>query len=57
MNFSAGFGFILFLLILGFSNYLMMLKRYENSLKNRKLIQKNKIAELYPKGTYIKALI
>ena len=55
MNFSAGFGFILFLLMIGFSNYLMMLKRYENGLKNRKLIQKNKIAELYPKGTFIKA--
>ncbi len=53
MNLEAGFQFIIFLLLFGFTNYLMMLKRYENDLKKRQLIQKNRIAELYPKGTFI----
>ncbi len=53
MNLLAGFQFILFLFFFGFTNYLMMLKRYDNDLKKRKLIQKNKISTLYPKGTFI----
>ena len=55
MNFEAGFRFIIFLALFGFTNYLMMLKRYENDLKKRKMIQKNRIAVLYPKGTFINA--
>ena len=54
MNLEAGFRFIIFLLLFGSTNYLMMLKRYENDLKKRQIIQKNRIAELYPKGTFIR---
>ena len=53
MDLEAGFRFIVFLVLFGFTNYLMMLKRYENDLKKRQIIQKNRIAELYPKGTFI----
>ncbi len=53
MNLEAGFKFIIFLFLFGFTNYLMMLKRYENDLKKRQLIQKNRIATLYPKSTFI----
>ena len=53
MNLEAGFRFIIFLALFGFTNYLMMLKRYENELKKRQIIQKNRIAVLYPKGTFI----
>ena len=53
MNLEAGFQFIIFLLLFGSTNYLMMLKRYENDLKKKNIIQKNRIAELYPKGTFI----
>ena len=53
MNLEAGFQFIIFLVLFGFINYLMMLKRYENDLKKRQLIKKNKISNLYPKGTFI----
>ena len=53
MNLEAGFGFIIFLAFFGFTNYLMMLNRYENDLKKRQIIQKNRIAVLYPKGTFI----
>ena len=53
MNLEAGFRFIIFLALFGFTNYLMMLKRYENDLKKKNIIQKNRIAELYPKGTFI----
>ena len=53
MNLEAGFQFITFLFLFGFTNYLMMLKRYENDLKKKNIIQKNRIAELYPKGTFI----
>ena len=53
MNLEAGFQFIIFLVFFGSANYLMMLKRYENDLKKRQLIQKNRIANLYPKGTFI----
>ena len=53
MNLEAGFQFIIFLFLFGSTNYLMMLKRYENYLKKSQIIQKNRIAELYPKGTFI----
>ena len=53
MNLEAGFQFITFLFLFGSTNYLMMLKRYENDLKKKNIIQKNRIAELYPKGTFI----
>ena len=53
MNLEAGFRFIIFLALFGFTNYMMMLKRYENDLKKKNIIQKNRIAELYPKGTFI----
>ena len=53
MNLEAGFRFIIFLALFGFTNYLMMLKRYENDLKKRQIMQKNRISELYPKGTFI----
>ena len=53
MDLEAGFRFIIFLVLFGFTNYLMMLKRYENDLKKRKMTQKNRIAVLYPKGTFI----
>ena len=53
MNLDAGFRFIIFLALFGLTNYLMMLKRYENDLKKKNIIQKNRIAELYPKGTFI----
>ena len=55
MNLEAGFQFIIFLFLFGSTNYLMMLKRYENDLKKKNIIQKNRIAELYPKGTFINA--
>ena len=53
MKFEAGLEFIIFLVLFGFTNYLMMLRRYENDLKKRKIIQNNKISRLYPKGTFI----
>ncbi len=53
MKLIAGFQFIIFLVFFGYINYLLMLKRYENDLKKRKLLQKNKISTLYPKGTFI----
>ena len=53
MNLEAGFQFIIFLFLFGSTNYLMMLNRYENDLKKRKIIKKNRITELYPKGTFI----
>ena len=54
MNLEAGFRFIIFLALFGFTNYLIMLKRYENDLKKRQIKQKNRIAVLYPKGTFIR---
>ena len=53
MNFAAGIGFIFFLLIFGVINYLMMLRRYENDIKKKKLLQHKKISRLYPKGSFI----
>ena len=53
MNIETGFKFVIFLIIFGFLNYSMMLARYENDLKKIKMIKKNKISKLYPKGTFI----
>ena len=54
MNFEAGLGFLVFLVIFGLTNYLMMLRRYEKDYKKRQLIQKHKVSSLYPKGTFIR---
>jgi len=53
MNFEAGITFIIFLVIFGFTNYLMMLRRYENDIKKKKFLQQEKISRLYPKGSFI----
>jgi len=53
MNFEAGIRFIVFLVIFGFTNYLMMMRRYENDIKKKKYLQQTKISRLYPKGSFI----
>jgi len=53
MNLEAGISFNIFLLIIGFTNYLMMLRRYENDIKKKKNLQQEKISRLYPKGSFI----
>ena len=53
MNFEAGIRFIIFLVIFGVTNYIMMLRRYENDIKKKKLLQYKKISRLYPKGSFI----
>ncbi len=53
MNFEAGIRFIVFLVLFGGTNYLMMLKRYENEIRKRKFLQQKKISKLYPKGSFI----
>ena len=53
MNFEAGIRFIVFLVIFGLTNYLMMLRRYEKDIQKRKFLQHKKISELYPKGSFI----
>ena len=53
MNFEAGIRFIVFLVIFGVTNYLMMLRRYEKDIKKKKLLQHKKISRLYPKGSFI----
>ena len=53
MDLEAGLKSIIFLFLFGFTNYWIMLIRYEKDIKKRKLIQKNKILALYPKGTFI----
>ncbi len=52
MNFDAGIRFIVFLIIFGVTNYLMMLRRYENDVKKKKYWQQEKISKLYPKGSF-----
>ncbi len=54
MNIEAGLRFIIFLVVFGFTNYLIMLRRYKKDAKNRQLIQKHKVSSLYPKGTFIR---
>ncbi len=53
MNLIAGFEFILILFTFGIINYLLMLRRYEKDIKKNKNLQIKKIAQLYPKGTFI----
>jgi len=53
MNFEAGIKFTVFLIIFGVTNYLMMLRRYENDIKKKKYLQQEKISRLYPKGSFI----
>jgi len=53
MNFEAGIKFIVFLVVFGFTNYLIMLRRYEKFIKKNKYLQKEKISRLYPKGSFI----
>ena len=53
MNFEVGIRFIVFLVIFGFTNYLMMLRRYKNEIKKKKFLQHEKISRLYPKGSFI----
>ena len=53
MSVKEGFEFIIFLILFGFANYLMMLRRYDYDLRKQKLIQRTNISKLYPKGTYI----
>ena len=53
MNFEAGIRFIFFLVLFGVTNYLMMLKRYENDIREKKFLQQQKISKLYPKGSFI----
>jgi len=49
MNFEAGIRFIVFLIIFGVTNYLMMLRRYENYIQKKKYLQREKISKLYQK--------
>jgi len=53
MNFEAGIRFIVFLVLFGVTNYLMMLRRYENEIKKMEFLQYEKISKLYPKGSFI----
>ena len=53
MNIEAGIRFIVFLVVFGVTNYLIMLKRYEKEVRKRKFSQQHKISKLYPKGTLI----
>tara|TARA_B100000900_G_scaffold206778_1_gene175343 strand:- start:24 stop:191 length:168 start_codon:yes stop_codon:yes gene_type:complete len=53
MNLIAGLQFILILFTFGTINYFLMLRRYEKDVKKNKNLQLKKIAELYPKGTFI----
>ena len=53
MNIDAGIRFIVFLILFGVTNYLLMLRRFENDLKKKKFLQDKKISKLYPKGSFI----
>ena len=53
MNVEAGIRFIVFLIIFGVTNYLMMLRRFENDIKKKKYLQQKKISRLYPTGAFI----
>jgi len=53
MYILAGIKFVIFLVIFGFSNYLIMLRRYEKDFKKKKFLQHKKISRLYPKGSFI----
>ena len=53
MNLEAGFQLIVFLILFGAFNYVMMLNRYENYQTKKKELQLKRIKELYPKNTFI----
>jgi len=53
MNLEAGIRFIVFLVLFGVANYLMMLRRYEKDIRKRNFLQQHEISKLYPKGTFI----
>jgi len=53
MNFEAGIRFIVVVVIVGVTNYLMMLRRYENDIKKKKYLRQEKISRLYTKGSFI----
>jgi len=53
MNLEAGIRFIVFLVIFGVTNYVMMLRRYENDIKKKKFLQHKKISKLHPKDSLI----
>ena len=53
MNLESGIRFIIFLVLFGFANYLIMLRRYENDIRKRKFLQEYEISKLYPKDTFI----
>jgi len=54
MNLIAGFQFLLILIIFGYINYLLMLRRYIKDIENKKTTQLKNISRLYPKGTFIR---
>ena len=54
MNIAAGFQFIVLLLLFGSINYALMLRRYENDMKQQKNAQLKAISRLYPKNTFVK---
>ena len=53
MNLEAGFQLIVFLVLFGALNYVMMLKRYENNSNKKKAKRIRDISKLYPKGTFL----
>ncbi len=53
MNIEAGLQLVIFLILFGSLNYVIMLKRYENDIKQKKISQFKKIASLYPKNTFL----
>ena len=54
MNLEAGFQFLVFLILFGSLNYVIMLRRYENDIKEIKRKQIKAISKLYPKNTFVK---
>ena len=48
MNFEAGISFIVFLIIFGVTNYLMMLRRYENDIKKKEIFTTGKNFQSIP---------
>ena len=50
MNFEAGIRFIIFLVLFGFINYRIMLRRYKNDIKKSKFLQQKKFPSYIQKG-------
>ena len=48
MNLEAGIRFIIFLIIFGVANYLMMLRRYENDVKKKEIFATEKNFQAIP---------